>query len=80
MSILGKSYKRIDAFDKVTGKTKYPGDINLPNQLYAKILFSDRPHAIVRKINTQQTEAVDGVVAVFTAADVPVEAPAGASE
>jgi CO/xanthine dehydrogenase Mo-binding subunit len=72
MSKLGRSVKRIDAFGKVTGDTRYPGDINLPKQLYVKILFSHRPHAIIRKIDTRKALALEGVVAVFTAADVPV--------
>ncbi|MCK5429232.1 MAG: molybdopterin-dependent oxidoreductase, partial [Anaerolineales bacterium] len=72
MKIVGESVKRVDAFGKVTGKTQYPGDINLPNQAYMKILFANRPHAIIRKIDTKKAEALDGVIAVFTAKDVPV--------
>ena len=72
MNIVGESVKRIDAFGKVTGKTQYPGDINLPNQAYMKILFANRPHTIIRKINTNEAEALEGVLAIFTAKDVPV--------
>ncbi|MGD8458466.1 MAG: xanthine dehydrogenase family protein molybdopterin-binding subunit [Anaerolineales bacterium] len=71
-SKLGRSVKRIDALGKVTGSTRYPGDISMANQLYAKILFSHRPHAIIRKIDTSKAMALDGVIAVYTAADVPV--------
>jgi len=52
MPIIGQSVKRIDAFGKVTGETLYPGDINLPNQAYMKILFANRPHAIIHDIDT----------------------------
>jgi CO/xanthine dehydrogenase Mo-binding subunit len=72
MTIVGKSVTRIDAPGKVTGETLYPGDINLPNQAYMKILFAHRPHAIVRRIDTAKAEALPGVLAVFTAKDVPV--------
>ncbi|MBP1692236.1 MAG: carbon monoxide dehydrogenase molybdoprotein family protein [Chloroflexi bacterium] len=72
MSAIGKSVKRIDAFGKVTGQALYPGDINFPNQAYMKILFANRPHAIVRRINTNKAEALPGVIAVYTAKDVPV--------
>jgi CO/xanthine dehydrogenase Mo-binding subunit len=72
MSTLGKSIQRIDAFGKVTGQTQYPGDLNLPGQAYMKILFANRPHAIIRNIDTRQADALDGVIAVFTAKDVPV--------
>jgi CO/xanthine dehydrogenase Mo-binding subunit len=72
MAYIGQSQKRVDAYGKVTGKTKYPGDINLPDQAYMKVLFADRPHAIIRKIDTSRAESSDGVLAVFTAKDVPV--------
>lgn len=72
MSIIGQSTPRIDALGKVLGKTLYPGDIDLSDQLYMKIRFAGRPHAIVKKIDTRDAEALPGVVAVFTAKDVPV--------
>jgi len=72
MPTLGQSVKRIDAIGKVTGHTLYPGDINLPNQAWMKVLFAGRPHAIVRSIDTSRAEALEGVLAVFTAKDVPV--------
>lgn len=71
MAIVGESVIRIDAVGKVTGETQYPGDINLPNQAYMKILFSNRPHAVVKRIDTSNAEKMDGVLAVFTAKDVP---------
>ncbi len=36
MSVIGQSVQRLDARDKVIGKTLYPGDINRPNQVMAK--------------------------------------------
>jgi CO/xanthine dehydrogenase Mo-binding subunit len=72
MPSIGRSEVRIDALGKVTGQTLYPGDINLPGTTYMKILFARRPHAIVRSIDSRQAEALEGVLAVFTAKDVPV--------
>lgn len=72
MNSVGKSVKRIDAVGKVTGETLYPGDVNLPQQAYMKILFANRAHAEIRSIDTRQAEALEGVIAVFTAKDVPV--------
>jgi len=72
MSVIGKSIQRVDAVEKVTGKALYPGDINRPNQAYLKILFAGRPHARITKIDTTSAESIPGVVAVFTAKDVPV--------
>ena len=67
----GNSSHRVDAFDKVTGKAKYPGDFNFDDQLYMKVLFAKIPHAIVKSVDVAQAKAVPGVVAVFTAKDVP---------
>ena len=72
MTVIGKSIQRVDARGKVIGETLYPGDINLPNQLYMKILFAGRPHAILRSIDTSQADALPGVIATFTAKDVPI--------
>ncbi len=72
MSSIGQSVKRTDALGKVTGKTLFPGDIDKPNQAYMKILFAGHPHAIIRNIDTQAAEAMEGVLGVFTYKDVPV--------
>jgi CO/xanthine dehydrogenase Mo-binding subunit len=72
MYILGQSVPRLDALGKVTGDTQYPGDVNLPDQAYMKILFANRPHAIIKHIETAQAEALPGVIAIFTAKDVPL--------
>jgi CO/xanthine dehydrogenase Mo-binding subunit len=71
-TIIGQRAARVDAEAKVTGKALYPGDLSRPDILYMKILFARRPHARVVSIDTQQAEAHPGVVAVFTARDVPV--------
>jgi CO/xanthine dehydrogenase Mo-binding subunit len=68
--VIGQSLVRNDVLDKVTGKLKYPGDLNMPGQLYAKMLWSERPHARLN-IDTSEAEAVPGVVAVYTGKDVP---------
>jgi CO/xanthine dehydrogenase Mo-binding subunit len=67
----GQSIPRIDALSKVTGKAQYPGDINMRGQAYMKILFANRPHAIVKRVDTHLAEQMEGVIAVFTAKDVP---------
>lgn len=72
MSLIGQSVHRVDAEGKVLGNTLYPGDVNMPNQAYMKILFSGRPHAIIRKLEVTAAQALDGVLAVLTAKDVPL--------
>jgi len=69
--IINKSVKRIDAYEKVTGKAKYGADLNFAHQLYAKTVYSKYPHAKILKIDTKDAEKLEGVVAVITAEDVP---------
>ncbi|MFW5696363.1 MAG: xanthine dehydrogenase family protein molybdopterin-binding subunit [Phototrophicaceae bacterium] len=70
--VIGQAVKRIDARGKVTGETPYPGDIDMDGQLWLKIRFSDRAHARILRIDTSAAEALPGVLAVFTAKDIPV--------
>ena len=72
MKEVGKSSNRIDAYAKVTGKAKYPGDFHFADELQMKTLFSKRIHAKIHSIDTSAAEALEGVVMVLTAKDVPV--------
>jgi len=72
MSVIGQSLPRIDAQAKVTGQAKYPGDFYMEGMLHAKVVWSEHPHARVRRIDTSKAEAFPGVVAVLTYKDVPV--------
>ena len=64
--------ERVDARDKVTGEALYPGDITPPKLLFGRVLFSGQPHARMLSMDISTAEAAPGVVAVFTAKDVPV--------
>jgi len=70
-NVVGKSVIRKDALDKVLGKTQFAADIKLPGMLYAKILRSKVPHAILKSVDTSAAESLPGVYAVLTAKDVP---------
>lgn len=70
--LIGQSVRRLDAVGKVLGETAYPGDIDMEDQLWMKIRFADRVHARITAMDTSKAEAHPGVVAVFTARDVPV--------
>jgi CO/xanthine dehydrogenase Mo-binding subunit len=69
---IGQSTPRVDARGKVTGTTPFSGDLSMPGMLHIKMLFAERPHARVKRIETDEAAAAPGVVAVFTAQDVPV--------
>ena len=69
---VGKSIPRVDAHGKVTGESRYSGDLSIPGMLHMKVLFANRPHARIKAIKITKAEVSPGVVAVFTSKDVPV--------
>jgi len=69
---IGQPIRRPDAPPKVTGETFYPADLYMDGMLHIKVLWSDRPHAQLLRVDASAALALPGVVTVFTAADVPV--------
>ncbi len=69
--VIGTSPIRYDGADKVTGRALYGADIRLPGMLYGAVLRSPHAHARIRSMDTSQAEALPGVKAVVTAADLP---------
>ncbi len=67
----GKSLKRVDALDKVTGRANYADDLVPVGALVAKVLHSTIANGLVTKIDTSKAEELQGVEAVFTCFDVP---------
>lgn len=67
-SAVGKSTRRQDAFDKLTGRTRYTGDLTFPGLLHARLVLSPYAHARILALNTSAALEVAGVVAVYTSA------------
>jgi CO/xanthine dehydrogenase Mo-binding subunit len=67
---VGQNVRRVDGIDKVTGKAKFTGDLVIPGMLHGKILRSLYPHARIKGIDFSAAQALPGVVAVLTAADL----------
>ena len=62
---------RNDAYAKVTGKAKYTDDYTLPNMLHAAPLHAPVASARLISIDSSAALQVSGVVAVYTARDIP---------
>lgn len=71
MKTVGQSIKRVDAYEKVTGRAKFTDDLILNRCLIAKVLHAPIANGIVTSIDTSGAEALDGVVKVVTFHDVP---------
>ena len=68
---VGKSLKRVDAYDKATGRAKYTDDLCGREALIVKICHSTIAHGFVKRIDTAAAERIPGVVRVLTCFDVP---------
>lgn len=68
--VIGKRPIRHDGIDKVTGRARYAADNVQAGMLYGNILRSPHAHARILSIDTSKAEAVEGVRAVVTAADL----------
>ena len=68
--VIGTRPIRHDGADKVTGRARYSADISLPGLLHAMILRSPHAHARIKSIDTSRAEALPGVKAVVTSADL----------
>lgn len=69
--VIGQRLKKIEGAAKATGRAIYADDISLPRMLHAKILRSPHPHARIVKIDTSAAEAMPGVFATVTGAEMP---------
>ncbi|NKB21491.1 MAG: molybdopterin-dependent oxidoreductase [Alphaproteobacteria bacterium] len=67
---LGDSVERLEDPPLVTGKGRFVGDINFPDQLHMRIVRSDHAHGKIKSVDTSAAEAVPGVVAVWTTTDI----------
>lgn len=57
----------------LTGRGRYSDDVNVEGQLYAAVLRSPHPHAIIRSIDKSAALAMPGVHAVLTAQDAEAD-------
>jgi len=62
--IMGTSRLRVDSQEKVTGKAKYSGDIQLPGMMCARILRPPSLGAKLVSVDTSEAEAMEGVKVV----------------
>ena len=57
---IGKPYLHQDAYDKVTGRGQYAGDIRLPGMLYASVLRPPAHGAKLKSVDISGAEKVKG--------------------
>ncbi len=64
--VVGKRrVRRIDGYEKATGKATYVRDIQRPGMLYGKLYLSPYAHAKIKRMDTAKAESLTGVRAVL---------------
>jgi carbon-monoxide dehydrogenase large subunit len=72
---IGRPMPRLEDERLITGRGRFAGDIKLDGTLHLALSRSPMPHARIRAIDTSAAKAMPGVVAVWTASDLPEVAP-----
>jgi len=70
---VGHSHLRPEAVEKVTGEALYTDDLVFDGMLYAKARRAMIPHGFLKKLDVSKALALEGVVSVLTAKDIPAE-------
>ncbi|MBA2240055.1 MAG: xanthine dehydrogenase family protein molybdopterin-binding subunit [Solirubrobacterales bacterium] len=70
---VGQAIKRKEDPRFITGTGRYIDDMTIPGMLHMAVVRSPEAHAAIVSIDKSEAEAMEGVVAVYTADDLPVE-------
>ena len=71
LKTVGKSLRKKDSMQLLTGKPVYTEDITREDALVVVLLRSPHANAMVKSINTDIAKKVPGVVGIYTWEDVP---------
>jgi aerobic carbon-monoxide dehydrogenase large subunit len=68
---IGRRMRRVEDERLITGRGRFAGDVKLDHLAHVAFSRSTLPHARIDSIDTSVAKAMPGVVAVWTAADLP---------
>lgn len=74
---VGERMKRVEDGRFLTGRGTYTDDISKPGQTYAVFVRSPHAHAKIKSVNVDSALNVEGVVAVYTGADMAADGVGG---
>jgi len=60
-----RGQRRLDGYEKATGKALYTRDMQIPGMLYARVLRSPYAHARIKSMDTRRAETLPGVKAIL---------------
>jgi aerobic carbon-monoxide dehydrogenase large subunit len=68
---IGERRKRVEDVPLLVGAGQYVSDLHLDGMAYLSIVRSPHPHARIIKVVTEPARAIPGVIAAFSANDLP---------
>ena len=68
--VFGNRVKRLEDPALLTGRGKFIDDVRLPGTLHAAFVRSPHGHALIRSVDGSAASAVEGVHAVYSAAEI----------
>ncbi|HSF41865.1 MAG TPA: molybdopterin cofactor-binding domain-containing protein [Thermoanaerobaculia bacterium] len=71
-NIIGKPFRRVDGRAKVTGATRFADDLTFPRMVFARLVRSHVPHAIIKSIDVSEAEKVPGFLGYLTGKETPI--------
>ena len=74
-NLIGADIAPPDLRAKITGRARYAEDFRAEGMVFAKLLASPMPHARVRGVDTRAAEAMEGVLGILRASDLPGDDP-----
>jgi CO/xanthine dehydrogenase Mo-binding subunit len=74
-SVIGRSLRRVDGGEKVSGLTRFAADLALPGMVHARLVLSPHAHARILSIETKAAATLPGVLGVFTGRDLGIAKP-----
>lgn len=75
---IGSRTPKYESFELALGTKPFIHDLTVEGMLHGALRFSDHPRAVVTRIDVSKAEAMEGVVRVALAGDVPGERAVGA--
>ncbi len=70
---IGESTPRIEDSRFLRGDGRYLSDTDVPDAVHAVIVRSDHAHARITSVDTQSAQDADGVIGVYTVADLQAD-------
>ncbi len=74
---IGKAFPKYQSVETALGMRPFVDDMFFDGMLYGALKFCKHPRAKIIQINTSDAEALEGVVRVVTAKDIPGETSSG---